>query len=692
MSVALLLDQAFRLQGEGDFAQAEKLYATALQSVRDNPALWFNHALTLRDLGRPSEALASFDQARRLTPPMAEIENERANALLALDRPDESLAAAQLCVTLRPGHPGGLITRGMALAALSRPNEALADFSAALRLDPHLTLALVHRGATLDALDRPQEALADYSRALAIDPNDCTALSQCGALLAKSGQHAQALTLYERALAIDPGLAIVRLNRATALMAVQRMAEAHQEAKRLFAEHPDNPAVFDVLMETTLRTCDFAQRGQLEAVLPGHIRDGWPLAPFRVMHYSDDPILQRAVCATHVRNRRDARAAPLPARRIASGRRLKLAYLSHDFRNHAVSIFGAGVWARHDRARFEVFAVSTGPDDASPMRRRLATGFEHFLDMRGHGAAAVAARLAREEIDILVDLGGHTTGLGQDVTALRPAPVQVGYLGWAATTANPAIDYLIADAVVAPPGSEGDFTEKLVRLPHCYHPMDPGRDPFGAAVTRAQEGLPEEAFVFCAFNGTWKIAPPLFRLWLELLREVPGSVLWLRRDNDVAERNLRQDAAAAGIAPERLVFAQRADEAAHIARHRLADLFLDTLPFAGHSTAIEALWAGLPVVSCSGNAFASRVSASALQAAGLPELAVSSLPDYRALALALARDPALLASCRETLDKGRATLPLFDIAAYTSSLEAAYETMAARARAGLAPDAFTVER
>ena len=249
---------------------------------------------------------------------------------------------------------------------------------------------------------------------------------------------------------------------------------------------------------------------------------------------------------------------------------------------------------------------------------------------------------------------------------------------------------MIADTIVAPPGSDACFSEKLVRLPHCYMPVDPGRDPFAARMTRSQVGLPDKAFVFCAFNGNWKISPPAFRLWMELLREMPGSVLWLRQDNDAAANNLLREAAAEGVAPERLVFAGFADEAEHIARHRLADLFLDTFPFTGHSTAIEALWAGLPLVSCAGAAFASRVSASALYSVGMPELAVSSLPEYKVLALKLARDPALLLSYRERLEAGRRAFPLFDPERLCRSLEAAYERMAERSRAGLPPEAITL--
>lgn len=690
MSVTLLLDQAFRLQSQGQFAQAEKLYSQALQNVRDNPALWFNHGLVLRDLECPAEALANFDQALRLSPGMAEIHNERAAALLALDRPAEALAALDRSLALKPGYPGTLINRGMALMALNRPETALTDFETVLRLQPRLTLALVGRGAALEKLGRHADALESYNRAHAVNPRDCHALNQRGLLLARIGRNKEALADYDRALAIDPHPAALRFNRATALLALKRATEAHAEMGRLFAEHPGYPFAFDGLLDTSLRTCDFTERAKLEPHLPAHVRAGKPLTPFHLLLASDDPALQRACAANYIRNQVGDGVAAMPARKVAAGKRLKLAYLSRDFRSHTVATSNAALLERHDHARFELFAISTGPDDASPMRARLVRAFDHFHDVRERDDAAVAALLAAQEIDILVDLGGHTVGARPGILARRAVPIQVNYQGWPGTTGNGAVDYMIADSIVAPPGCDGAFTEKLVRLPYCYMPVDPGRAPFTATMTRAQAGLPQDAFVFCAFNGTWKIAPAMFRLWLELLRDVPQSVLWLRHDNDVAADNLRREAVARGVAPERLVFADRADDAEHIARHRLADLFLDTMPFAGHSSAIESLWAGLPLVSCAGDAFASRVSASALAAVGMPELAAASLADYKTLALKLARDPALLASYRARLDKGRATFPLFDQDKLCRALETAYEKMAALARAGQSPQAFTV--
>ena len=385
---------SFQLQGQGRFAEAEKLYSQALLSVRDNPALWFNHGLVLRDLNRHAEALASFEQAQRLSPPMAEIENERAGALTELGRHAEALTALEHSLSLKPGHPGALINRGLVLAAMGRPEAALADFDAVLRLEPRLPLALVNRGMALEKLERHAEAMANYNQALAADPDNCAALNQRGLLLALGGRNEEALADYDRALAADPGLAAVRFNRAMALLALKRVGQAHDEAKRVFAEQPGYPFAFDGLLDTALRSCDFAQRAKLEANLAAHVRGGRPLVPFNLLLCTDDPVLQRACAANYAAGQVGPGVTTLPPRRAASGRRLKLAYISHDFRDHTVAVSNAAMLESHDRSRLELFAISTGPDDASPMRQRLRQAFDHFIDVRERGDAAVAGLLA----------------------------------------------------------------------------------------------------------------------------------------------------------------------------------------------------------------------------------------------------------------------------------------------------------
>jgi predicted O-linked N-acetylglucosamine transferase (SPINDLY family) len=323
----------------------------------------------------------------------------------------------------------------------------------------------------------------------------------------------------------------------------------------------------------------------------------------------------------------------------------------------------------HDRTRFEVLAISTGADDASPQRQRLAVAFDRFEDVRGQGAAVIAGLIRSLEVDLLVDLNGHTEHDNLDVLSRRPAPAQATWLGFAGTTGAPFVDALIADAVVAP--EAGDFSEKLYRLPEVFFPTDPGRK-IAEAPGRTEAGLPPEGFVFCSFNRPWKITAPIFACWLRLLAAVPGSVLWLKQPNAAQRHNLEARAAAAGIYPARLVFAPPLPLEAHLARHCLADLFLDTFPYTGHATACDALWAGLPVLTHKGATYAARVSASLLHTLGLDELATESPQDYEALAIALARDRQKLAGLRARLAKSCKTSALFDPARFARAIEAAY--------------------
>jgi predicted O-linked N-acetylglucosamine transferase (SPINDLY family) len=332
------------------------------------------------------------------------------------------------------------------------------------------------------------------------------------------------------------------------------------------------------------------------------------------------------------------------------------------------------MFERHDRGQFETIAVSFGPDDGSAMRARLIGAFDRFHDARLQTDREVAALLRRWEVDIAVDLGGHTSGARPWVLAHRPAPVQAKYMGYPGTSGSDFIDYIIADRIVVPPDQDRFFSEKIIALPDTLWVTDTTSAALPAP-TRSEAGLPETGFVFCCFNHNWKITAPLFDIWMRLLDKVEGSVLWLLQGNDAIRANLRREAQARGVDPMRILFASRTTPELHLARQQLADLFLDTLPYNAHTTASDALWAGLPVVTTPGHSFPARVAASILTAAGLPELIAPNLAAYEALAWELAADPDRLRAIRETLARNRQIAPLFDTARFTRNLEAAYRAM-----------------
>jgi len=407
--------------------------------------------------------------------------------------------------------------------------------------------------------------------------------------------------------------------------------------------------------------------------------------PQIVLAISDEPELHLRCARTVADDRHPPRTLP-SARPLApithDLQRIRLAYISGDFREHPVSYLAAGVWERHDRGRFEVIGVSLRAAEQSELGQRVRGAFDRFIEVGGRSDEEVARLLRELQVDIAVDLMGYTQGMRLGIFAHRVAAVQVNYLGYAGTLGAPYMDYLIADEVVIPAGAERHYAEQVVRLPHCYLPTDDRRE-IAANITRAQAGLPEGAVVFCAFSNTYKINPPLFDVWMRLLREVPGSVLWLRAMEPVARANLLREAQQRGIEAQRVVFAESlASMAEHLGRQGLADLFLDTYPYNAHSTACDALWSGVPVLTCAGRSMASRVAASALRAVGLAELVTHSLAEYEAKALQLASQPARLQALKTRLWDTRAGSPLFDTTAYTRSLEQAFLNMLDRQQRG----------
>jgi predicted O-linked N-acetylglucosamine transferase (SPINDLY family) len=370
--------------------------------------------------------------------------------------------------------------------------------------------------------------------------------------------------------------------------------------------------------------------------------------------------------------------------------RIRIAYLSADFRPHPVAFLIAGVFEHHDKSRFETTGLSFGPASDSDIRKRMASAFDHFIDVRNESDFDIATRMRRMEIDIAIDLTGFCEHGRTEILAFRPAPVQVSYLGFPGTTGADFVDYIIADSTIIPKDHAQHFSEKVVYLPDSYQANDRKRRVAPRAPSRREAGLPDDGTVFCAFNNAYKITPPIFDLWMGLLKEVEGSVLWLLGDNPGAIRNLALAAEARGVPARRLIFAHRVAPDEHLARFGLADLFLDTLPYNAHTTASDALWTGVPVVTCMGEAFAGRVAASLLKAAGLPELITGSLEDYGALALKLGRDRDGLKGLKEKLALTRLSCPLFDTARTTRHLEAAYAEMWRRQLQGQAPLGFTI--
>jgi protein O-GlcNAc transferase len=637
MDLQGLYNQALAAQQAGNLAQAERLYRQILTQAAPLEVL-VNLGNVLAAQGRRDEALANYDRALAVRSDFFEALFNRANTFLELKRCEEALESYDRAVRSRPDSPSAWNNRGTALRNLQNLDGALASFSRAATLSPAHVNALTNVAIVLWDQGRLEEALAACDRALEHGPRAAEALYVKANILRDLKRLDEALTHYEQALAVNP---------------------AHLHA-------------LNGMAQMALGLCDWQRVAALGPRLMDNAANGPAIIqPFVLLGYSDDAALQRRCAENYVRRTVPARAKPAGRARYRHDR-IKLAYISADFHQHPTTQLLAELFERHDRGRFEVTGIAFGPDDNSEMRARMRRSFDHFEDVRGKSDAEVAAMLKTRETDIAVDLNGHTAGARTGIFACRPAPLQVNYLVYPGTIGADFIDYVLADATVLPAGQQIYFREKIFHLPDCYQANDATRS-VPPPPARAEAGLRDDAFVFCCFNNSWKITAPIFDIWMRLLGETGNGVLWLLDGPDAS--NLRNEARARGIDPERLIFAPKLSPGQHLARHQLADLFLDTLPYNAHTTCSDALWAGLPVITCYGKAFPGRVAASLLKAAGLPELVTTHLEGYERLALELAGNPALLKATREKLARNRLTTPLYDSDRFRRNIEAAYEAM-----------------
>ena len=610
--------------------------------------------------------------------------------LLLQGRAEEALQVIAPLLAEAPGHADLRTYHGLALQLLGRAGEALTDFDAALALKPDNALTLLYRGNLLLEAGRPADALASYDRLLTVAPGYDEAWFRHGSALWLLDRFEDALASYRQALVINPSRFGAAFNSGTALLKLERYDEALAAFEKAAALAPGHRYLPGAIAGAVSGGCDLArwEDARVGVVAAVKNRSG-VIAPLTFLPYCDDGALRRACSTAFAADQAQATAALWTGERYSHDR-IRLAYLSSDFHQHATAELIAGMIESHDRAQFEVTAISFSRDDASPMRARIVKAFDRFEDVRALSDADVAGWLRAQEIDIAVDLKVHTEGARAGILAQRPCPVQVNYLGYPGTIGAPWLDYIIGDAVVLPFSDQDFYSEKIVHLSHCYQANDAKRAIAEQGPSRAQAGLPDGAFVFCCFNAAWKITPAIFDVWMRLLKAVPHSVLWLLEDNATMVRNLRAAASAHGVDAVRLVFAARAEPAMHLARHRLADLFLDTLPYGAHTTASDALWTGLPLLTCLGQQFDGRVAASLLQTIGVPELVTASLAEYETLAAVLAHNPQMLAGLRARLAANRLTSPLYDTARFTRSIEAAYRRMMEISHQGRKPESFTL--
>lgn len=675
------------LGGLKRFDEALAAYDTAIAIEPRFTEAHVSRGNTLFDLERFADAVAAYDAAIRLEGRAVDALSNRGNALARLGRYEEALASYDKAIAIAPGYADAHYNRAKTLRHLDRLEDALASYDKAIAAKPDFRVAHFNRGGLLDDLGRFREAVASYDTVIHLNARDAEAYIERGKTLSRAGLQEDAVKSFDRALKLDPQNVDALVSRGSVLVGLRRFDEADESYSAALAIDRDCDFLFGSWLSTKLYTCDWtdwhARTGELRDRLQGGQKAS---APFNLFALLDDPALQRRAAEAFT----EARFPPkrgLPTI-TARPRRdvIRIGYFSADFRIHPVSLLCAELFERHTRSQFQVTAFSFGPDTQDPMRKRLEAAFDKFIDVRDKTDFAIAS-LARDlEIDIAIDLMGMTQSSRPGIFASRAAPIQVNYLGYPGTIGADYIDYLIADRVTIPAWLRGDYREKIVELPGSFMPQDTKRAVSDKSFTRSELGLPETGFVFCCFNASYKFNPHVFDCWMTILRNTPGSVLWLAESNPTAIANLKREAVARDVDPLRLVFAGRTETLEeHLARYRAADLFLDTWPYNAHATASDALWAGVPVLTLAGDTFPARVGASLVNAIGLGELLATTDAAYIASAVELAVHPDKLAAVKQKLSVNRTSGQLFDMPAYVKHIETAYRAMYDRHLAGAEP-------
>ena len=632
-----------------DWQQAKRHFDKALATSGD-PQVWNGLGIAERELGHLDQAENCFKETLKRAPRHGEALLNLANLALQRDDLDAAIEGFETASACLP--PSAELQNNFGIARLKSGDArgAITHFLKALDISPRHAEAANNLGTAQKALGDWKEAAASYATALTLRPDFADAAYNLGVAETHLGALDRAVEAFDRAIGIEAGHAAAKARRAHVL-----------------AHMCDWGAIGDIV--------DLGIRGQA-------------ISPFSLLALEDAPHRHflRAKRFTEKTNGQLEAAPAMPK----TGDKIRVGYFSADFHDHATMHLMAGVFEAHDRDAFEIHGVSYGPERSDPMRTRARAAMHGFHDVRSLGDREAAALARRLNLDIAVDLKGYTENARLGIHAHRPAPLQMTYLGYPGSLGAPFIDYLVGDPFVTPEGCEGDYSEAILRLPHCYQANDGTRAIASNEVTRSSLGLPEDAFVFCSFNNNYKISGEVFAIWMRLLSTIEGSVLWLLESNRWARANMTAHAARHGVAPDRLVFAEKAPHAEHLARHRAADLFLDTFAYNAHTTASDALWAGLPVLTYSGQQFAARVAGSLLTTLGLDDLIASDPAAYEAKAIGLARDPAAMVDLKARLATALRTAPLYDTARFTAGLEDGFRLAHARRLAGQAPQSFSV--
>jgi predicted O-linked N-acetylglucosamine transferase (SPINDLY family) len=674
-----------------DYVLALEALDRAIKLNENYYEAYSNKGNALLELKRYDDAIKNYDKALSLKLDSCDVWTNKGVALRGLKQYDEAITHFDRALSLKPQDFESLGNKGVTLFALKCYDEAIFYYDKALTLKPDHAQTWSNKGVVLKELKRYDEAITHYNKALSLKPDHAEAWSNKGVVLHETHRYGEAITHFDQALSLNPHYHDALANKGVTLSELKRYDEAITHYDKALSLKPDIDWTSGDLLHTKMKICSWSDLEEsLEDISKKVVANEKVITPFPLLALNDDALLHKKATQIFFQSRYPSSRVLESIPKRPQGKKIRVGYFSADFHNHATGYLMAELFELHNKSQFELIGFSFGPIANDEMRQRLKNSFDQFIEV-GSMSDTEAAKLSRDlTIDIAVDLKGFTQDARTGIFSHRAAPIQVNYLGYPGTLGADYMDYIIADKTLIPVQSQQSYSEKVVYLPNSYQVNDRKRVISDKAFTRQELGLPETGFVFCCFNNNYKILPSTFEGWMRILKAVQGSVLWLFQDNFWAVENLKKEAEKKDISAERLVFAERLPLPEHLARHCQADLFLDTFPYNAHTTTSDALWAGLPVLTLTGQSFASRVAASLLNAIGLPELITSTQEGYEALAIELALNPKKLADIKLKLANNRLTTPLFDTPLFTKNLETAYIKMVERYRADLEPEHIIV--
>ena len=674
-------------------AQHEEALHTFESAIAINPRFaeaWSNKGNSLHQLKQYKEAIECFDKALGLKSDYAEASSNKGNSLHQLKQYKEAIECFDKALSLKPDYAEAWLNKGNALSELMLYEEAIECFDKALSLKPDYAEAWSNKGNALNPLRQYKEAIACFDRALNLNADIAETWSNKANALSELMHYEEAITHHDKALKLNPHFSKAWSNKANILSMLKRYLEAINHYEKALDLDPDADWGLGSIAHLKMKICAWKNFSENIDKLQNKVRSYQKIShPFNLLSLVDDCSLHKQSAEIFAQELYPADQTLGAIPKIPKHAKIRIGYFSADFRHHPVSMLTAELFELHDKSQFEIIAFSYGPDDKSPLRSRISRSFNQFIDINDMSDLE-ATKLARElQIDIAVDLGGFTLFNRTGIFALRTAPIQISYIGYLGTMGTQYMDYILADETIIPEESKKFYSEKIIHLP-SYQVNDSHRKIADKVFTREELGIPRDSFVFTCFNNNYKILPAIFESWMRILNAVDGSVLFLFADNEWSQANLIKEAEAKGIDSQRLIFGKHLPTDEYLARYQVCDLFLDTSPYNAGTTASDALWAGLPVLTLMGNSFASRMAASLLKAIGLPELITTSQSAYEVMAIELANHPHQLAEIKQKLVQNRDSTLLFDTPLFTKNLESAYSTIYQRYQADLTPDDIAI--